>query len=97
MTQPLEQLRREIFGCMSGPEMDADEMTHEYTNLYFTAIEPSRAGSLLCAPVWITDVARIGDQVMNEARAEAMKDAKRGSAGLGAPVSSSSSNKRARS
>jgi len=83
LARPIADLKAEPFGCVSGPDMEPDDLTKEYSDIYFGMIEPARCGSLLSAPVWVADVAKIGDEVMGEVQAEMMREAKRGGGGPG--------------
>lgn len=73
MTRPVADVKAEVFGCMHGPDMEADDMTREYSDLYFSVVHSGRC-DLLNAPCYVKDVALIGDSVWAEAQAELNKE-----------------------
>lgn len=58
------------------PEETAE--THEVDHwilTYFAAIQPGRCGNILDQPIWLYDVAIIGDAVVGEAERHAIEKA----------------------
>lgn len=62
---------RERFGCELWWRSDeAEEEAQFFATIYFTTLRPGRAGDLLAKPVWLLEVAEIGDLVQAEAERE---------------------------
>lgn len=73
-----EQAIREMAGCELASEgEEAEAQAAEQAALYFRAIEPGRL-PLWSAPVWIADVAEIGDMIRARAEKEIYDQAKKG-------------------